>query len=171
MKKPPDRPSREAIWKISICLGVLFLVSLACSTGDQSLPPTSPPVQEPTVPAEQGAEPAVSQTAPATRNFSEISDYYGPACPAGEEENAPYRWSVEMLVDTNNNIYEGTIKFHNCPGGGRAIYRVSGSRDGDLLRLTGDLVSGSGALNDTAPKQQAFTFDPASGLLEPNLAP
>jgi hypothetical protein len=54
MKKPPDHPSREAIWKISICLGVLFLVSLACSTGDQGLLPTSPPVQKPTVPAEQG---------------------------------------------------------------------------------------------------------------------
>ena len=76
-----------------------------------------------------------------------------------------------MLIDPKNNAYEGTIKFHNCPDGGRASYRVSGSSDGSLLHLTGNLVGGGGDLFGTVPPQQTFTFNPATGVIEPNLAP
>jgi len=189
---------RKFFFPVILCLGILLLVSLACSTGglqsitDPNKPtvqkPTTPPqpaiqvsitpvvqpaIQEPADSADQvvDPQPAASQAASTAGSFTEIRDYYGPACPDGEEENAPYRWSVEMLIDPKNNVYEGTIKFHNCPGGGRVSYRVSGSSDGSLLHLTGDFVDGGGELSNTAPMQQTFTFNPATGVIEPNLAP
>jgi hypothetical protein len=177
MKTGWENRFRKFIFPVILSLGILMLVSLACSEGNKygiggSDPDQLPTQKSPTTPA-QAVEPlpVTSQAASTTLNFSEIRDYYGPACPDGEEENAPYRWSVEMLIDPKNNAYEGTIKFHNCPDGGRASYRVSGSSDGSLLHLTGDLVGGGGDLFGTVPAQQTFTFNPATGVIEPNLAP
>ena len=198
MKTGQENRFKMLVFPVILSLGILMLVSLACSTGgpkattDPNKPtvqkPTTPPkpaivvsvtpvvkpaVQEPADSSDQAVEPqsVASQAVSTTGSFTEIRDYYGPACPDGEEENAPYRWSVEMLIDPINNAYEGTIKFHNCPGGGRVSYRVSGSSDGSLLHLTGDLVDGGGELSNTAPMQQTFTFNPATGVIEPNLAP
>ena len=186
MKTGRENRFRNLFFPVILSLGILLLVSLACSAGGQksTTDPNNPTVQKPTTlpqpaveesitPVGQAVEPqpAASQAASTTGSFTEIRDYYGPACPDGEEENAPYRWSVEMLIDPKNNVYEGTIKFHNCPGGGRVSYRVSGSSDGSLLHLTGDLVDGGGDLSTTAPMQQTFIFDPATGVIEPNLAP
>ena len=100
-------------------------------------------------------------------------DFYGPACESGEEEGAPYRWSVELLEDPATGKLEGTIKFHACPGGGRAVYRVSGATgDGTVFTLAGKKMDvGGGELFGTAPQQETFTFDSSSGQLSPNLAP
>jgi hypothetical protein len=99
-------------------------------------------------------------------------DFYGPACESGEEEGAPYRWSVELLQDPATGKLEGTIKFHACPGGGRAVYRVSGAAGNEtVFTLAGQKVSGGGELFGAAPEQETFTFDTSSGTLTPNLAP
>ena len=153
----------------------VMLVSLSCNL------PTKTPVAAPQEPPEElpadapQAAPVVTvelQTGQGVSAANVPRDFYGPACDSGEEEGAPYRWSVEMLEDPATGKLEGTIKFHACPGGGRAVYRVSGSTDnGTILTLAGKKVSGGGDLFDTAPVQETFTFDSSSGALSPNLAP
>ena len=128
------------------------------------------PVDEPVDAPVATVEIQTGQEAPAAMT---LRDFYGPACESGEEEGAPYRWSVELLQDPATGKLEGTIKFHACPGGGRAVYRVSGTTgDGIVFTLAGKKMEvGGGDLFGTAPAQETFTFDSSSGQLTPNLAP
>ena len=124
MKTGWENRGRKFFFPVIMTLGILLLVSLACGpnlipqTLDEMVPTKAPTATKVGQTVDESS--TTAQASAAASNFSEIRDYYGPACPEGEEENAPYRWSVEMLMDPKNNVYEGTIKFHNCPDGGRA---------------------------------------------------
>ena len=153
----------------------LVLVSVSCNI------PTKATIEAPKE-APQGAPQEAPKDAPvatvevqssqAQPSANVARDYYGPACDSGEEEGAPYHWSVELLQDPATGKLEGTIKFHACPGGGRAVYRVSGAAGNEtVFTLTGKKVSGGGELFGAAPEQETFTFDTSSGALSPNLAP
>lgn len=68
--------------------------------------------------------------------------------------------------------YAGTVKFHNCPGGGRVAYRVTGpAQPGLLITLTGVKKDGGGDLYKNAAETLAFSFDLSSGQITPNLSP
>ena len=151
----------------------LFFVSVSCNIPTKTPEPAIPVVKLPTATNTNAPQATVeiqkSQAAPVA---NVARDFYGPACESGEEEGAPYHWSVELLQDPATGKLEGTIKFHACPGGGRAVYRVSGTTgNGTTLTLPGIKVSGGGDLFGTAPGQETFTFNTSSGQLSPNLAP
>jgi len=157
---PPQEPPKDA---------PIVLPSVAPEVAPMDAPgdaPADAPVDAPvaTVEIQTGQEASAAMTA---------RDFYGPACESGEEEGAPYRWSVELLQDPATGRLEGTIKFHACPGGGRAVYRVSGTTgDGIVFTLAGKKMEvGGGDLFGTAPALETFTFDSSSGQLTPNLAP
>jgi hypothetical protein len=66
----------------------------------------------------------------------------------------------------------GTVKFHNCPGGGRVLYRVSGNPPtGTVFTLAGEKKIGGGDLFGSAAESITFTFDSSTGQITPNLAP
>ena len=151
----------------------LFFVSVSCNIPTKTPVPASQVVKLPTSTNTTAPVATVevqkSQAAPVA---NVARDYYGPVCDSGEEEGAPYHWSVELLQDPASGKLEGTIKFHACPGGGRAVYRVSGSTgNGTTFTLAGKKMSGGGELFGTAPEQETFTFDPSAGQITPNLAP
>ena len=171
MHRNTEISRRPRLLMIFSCFAFLMFISLSCNL------PTKTPVAAPQEPpkdmsVDAPVETVELQTSQGVGAVNVPRDYYGPACDSGEEEGAPYRWSVEMLEDPATGKLEGTIKFHACPGGGRAVYRVSGTTDnGTIQTLTGKKVGGGGDLFGTAPVQETFTFDTSSGALSPNLAP
>ncbi len=95
----------------------------------------------------------------------------GPACDEAEGTYI-YRWSISLMTDPNTGGVKGTAKFHNCPGGGRALYSVVGDQPiGSVYTLTGEKRDGGGTLFDASPDSLTFSFDSSTLLLEPNLAP
>jgi len=80
-----------------------------------------------------------------------------------------YRWQVS-LSQTGDQV-SGTINFHDCPGGGRAEYRVEGraTREPSVF-LDGTKTSGRGGLYSAVPAAQTFQIDP-NGPPFPNFAP
>jgi hypothetical protein len=176
--------SRKPVLLVALCLFILMMfVSISCNlpTKTPVAAPQEPPADAPVVapmdaPAAAPVDAPVAtveiQTGQEASAAMTARDFYGPACESGEEEGAPYRWSVELLQDPATGKLEGTIKFHACPGGGRAVYRVSGAAGNEtVFTLTGKKVSGGGELFGASPKQETFTFDTSSGTLSPNLAP
>jgi hypothetical protein len=159
---------------------ILVFVSVSCNApvGAPVDVPVDVPEDAPVdVPADAPVDAPVATVEVQTRQevpaVTVARDFYGPACESGEEEGAPYRWSVELLEDPATGKLEGTIKFHACPGGGRAVYRVSGATsNGTVYTLAGKKIDvGGGDLFGTAPEQESFTFDSSSGQITPNLAP
>ena len=93
----------------------------------------------------------------------------GPRC--GEAFETRYRWRVSLLQDAQGKI-SGTIHFHNCPGGGQAVYHVSGDihEPARPIALQGTRVGGAGDLVDNVP--EFVTFRVTYGRPpEPNYAP
>ncbi len=83
-----------------------------------------------------------------------------------------YRWSLDLMQEVDRDLVMGTIKFHNCPQGGRVLYRVEGFVDDEgLFSMVGVRKDGGGELFDNSSPSVTFTFDPTSGLLTPNYAP
>jgi hypothetical protein len=83
-----------------------------------------------------------------------------------------YRWSLDLLQEVEAKQVLGTVKFHDCPGGGRVLYRVEGfvNEDGTFT-LSGTKRDGGGDLYSKAPAATQFTFDPTTGVISPNYAP
>jgi hypothetical protein len=88
-----------------------------------------------------------------------------------------YRWSLDLMKDPATGQMVGTLKFHNCPGGGRALFRVVGVKQaGSMITLTGSLKDGAGELYQTLQSETSgggtisFTFDSSAGEIEPNYA-
>jgi len=83
--------------------------------------------------------------------------------------DAAYRWVVSLTQ--NDMKVSGTIRFHRCPGGGRALYGVTGTATAEsTITLKGNLVTSRGPLAEQVSKQMTFTlskFAPPA----PNLAP
>jgi hypothetical protein len=89
-------------------------------------------------------------------------------CP-GNTGNAANRWVVD-LSQTNDQI-TGVIAFHDCPGGGRASYNVTGTATtAGTVSLDGTLDFSVGPLAATVPATQVFTVSPGSAP-NPNFAP
>lgn len=92
----------------------------------------------------------------------------GADCP-GATGNAAFRYVVD-LTQTDAQI-SGVVAFHNCPGGGRASYSVTGTATAaSTVELQGTLDTSQGPLSATAPANQSFTVSVGSAP-NPNFAP
>ncbi len=84
--------------------------------------------------------------------------------------DAAFRWVVDLSQDSNDEV-TGIIAFHECPGGGRATYSVTGTATSDnSIQLAGSLTSSQGPLGGTAPGNQTFTVS-VNQPPNPNFAP
>ena len=161
---------------------------------NQDLPPQNPPATEvPAPPVENSNQPLAENPAPPPA----LEQPVVPAVPVAPAEQVPviaspaaviggwygsycdeaegtfyYRWSVDLMQNPADGSYAGTVKFHDCPEGGRVSYRVTGPvQPGPLITLTGVLKDGGGALYSNAAATLAFTFDLSTGQITPNLSP
>lgn len=96
----------------------------------------------------------------------EISDFHGEYCNEAEG-TYEYKWSVNIFRELNSKRYIGTIKYHNCPGGGRVLYHVVGEpQEGvKIILLTGTKKDGAGELYAKSPDVTTFYLDVESGQL------
>jgi len=123
----------------------------------------------------QRAKPTATQAAPKGSDkenkpaetkdviFSEWNgNWTGDECPE-KYESFPFKWGVS-LVETADGKVVGTVRFHDCPGGGQAIYKVSGNPDETpgQITLQAEKVDGWGARGDSSPASARFLF-----ILEP----
>jgi len=106
-----------------------------------------------------------------------VGAWHGAACDEAEGAYA-YRWSLDLMKDPSTDQVMGTLKFHDCPGGGRGLFRVVGTtQTGSVINLSGTLRDGAGGLYQTLKDQISasstleFTFDSSAGEIEPNFAP
>jgi hypothetical protein len=96
-----------------------------------------------------------------------FGDYHGDEC-SEVEGTFKYKWSVNLFFDTTKNKIVGAVKFHECPGGGRVLYSVTGEIINEtLIVLYGEKQSGAGALFNNSPKNQNFNFNPELGEIVP----
>ena len=94
-----------------------------------------------------------------------FQDWYGPACPE-MEGTFPYEWEVHLVQAPETGVIIGSIKFHNCPGGGRVLYTVTGTKaDDNLVQLQGTKKTGGGALHEDSADNRTFVFDLSSGTI------
>jgi len=83
--------------------------------------------------------------------------------------NAAFRWVVDLTQ--NDDQVDGIVAFHDCPGGGRATYNVTGTATAaSSVSLDGTFAMGQGPLGGTAPANQTFTVS-VSQPPDPNFAP
>ena len=78
----------------------------------------------------------------------------GRACDE-DEPGFEREWSVQLRQDETGRV-QGALRFHNCPGGGRVVYRVVGFATAlDTIRLLGQRVGRRGELGES-PSQALF---------------
>lgn len=81
-----------------------------------------------------------------------------------------HRWSVDLDQDPAG-VVTGTIRYHECPGGGRAEYSVHGvATAATSIRLFATQSGGAGDLGRSAPRQRVMWITP-DGMPSFNLAP
>jgi hypothetical protein len=157
------------IMKFGAIILSLVISSLACGLSPnqtvQDAPADAPePVQPP---VQQGQPPNQGDTSTGVV----VGGWYGPACDEAEGTFI-YRWSVDLMKNSQTGQLKGTIKFHNCPGGGRVLYTVTGDPPaGTAYTLPGQKMEGGGDLFGSAPDTVTFMFDSSTGQISPNLAP
>ena len=95
-----------------------------------------------------------------------ISDTHGPYCDEAEGTFA-YTWQVNLIQRTDTGDYMGTIKYHNCPGGGRVAYHVVGEpqEGAKIIMLSGTKKDGGGELYEKSLEYATFYFDLENGQL------
>ncbi len=157
------------IVKFGAIIVSLVISSLACGlplkNALQDAPANAP---EPVQPPAQQAQPANQGD---TSTGVVVGGWYGPACDEAEG-TYNYRWSVDLMKNSQTGQLKGTIKFHDCPGGGRVLYTVVGNDPtGGVYTLTGLKMDGGGDLFGSASETATFTFDSSKGQITPNLAP
>ena len=82
------------------------------------------------------------------------------------EGTFPYEWEVHLIQIPETGVIRGSIKFHNCPGGGRVLYTVTGTKaDDNLVQLQGTKKTGGGDLYNDSPDMKSFTLDLTSGTI------
>jgi hypothetical protein len=198
MNTNPDRSQRfiKKIMFAAILLSLLIASLVGCAPIPEKFPDVPPPnnqaptspsknqvppspiaTQVPIPPSDDQApvQPADQPVQPANQNdvssAEVVGGWYGPACDEAEGTYI-YRWSVDLMKDPQTGQLAGTVKFHNCPGGGRVLYLVGGNPPtGTVFTLAGDKVNGGGDLFGSAPESVTFTFDTSTGQIKPNLAP
>ena len=96
-----------------------------------------------------------------------FGDYHGAEC-AEAEGTFKYEWSVNLFFDPTKNKVVGAVKFHECPGGGRVLYSVTGEiLNENLIVLDGEKQSGAGDLFNNSPQTKKFNFNPEVGEIVP----
>ncbi len=87
-----------------------------------------------------------------------VGSFYGPGC--GEEYEFPYRWGASLLPAGLGQV-AGSVRIHDCPGGGQAVYRVTGTvtEDATQITLNGTLQDAVGKIEETAPPSRTFTLN------------
>lgn len=122
-------------------------------------------------PEEPEAQPPVNSGSNDGGSPNVVGNWHGAACDEAEGTFI-YRWSVDLMKDPASGQLLGVIKFHDCPGGGRVLYYVSGAPPAQTtFTLTGEKMEGGGDLFNSAQDTVTFTFDSAAGEISPNLAP
>lgn len=97
----------------------------------------------------------------------EFLDYYTEPCNEAEGTFI-YRIAINLVKDPADGLYKGVAKFHNCPGGGRVLYYVTGTlQAGSTVLLTGDKMVGGGALFQSSGTGLPFTMDLSTGKISP----
>jgi hypothetical protein len=110
-----------------------------------------------------------------------VGAWHGDTCDEAEGTFI-YHWSLDLMKSPATGQLAGTLKFHDCPGGGRALFRVVGAdQAGSVITLTGTLKGGGGDLLQTVQGEvttsgedtglMSFTFDSSTGEIEPNFSP
>jgi hypothetical protein len=158
----------QRAWKLE---GRLFNTRTPRTTKTPKTPPPIKQVETPVSPTEtQGKIPP-----------NVVGAWHGEACDEAEGTYA-YRWSLDLMKEPATSQVVGTLKFHDCPGGGRGLFRVVGTEQtGSTITLSGTLKDGGGELYQTLQDQvstsngtsgtMSFTFDSTTGEIEPNFAP
>ena len=101
-------------------------------------------------------------------NMELLGDWHGPRCVDEDVGTFMYQWSVNLMQNKTTNRVVGTIKFHDCPGGGKALFYVDGFVGSDgIISLDGVKKTGGGALFNNFEEYKHFNFDPQSGQLLP----
>lgn len=106
-----------------------------------------------------------------------VGAWHGKVC--NEAEGAyTYRWSLDLMKDPSADQVMGSLRFHDCPGGGRGLFQVVGTtQSGSVISLSGSLKEGRGDLYQILQDQVSgsgtleFTFDSSTGEIKPNFAP
>jgi len=131
---------------------------------DSDLNPSDTPFNNPM--------PVNESTQPVANEINIVGGWYGPACDEGEGTFI-YRWSVDLMKDPTTGRFIGVAKFHDCPGGGRVSYYLTGEpQESSMIFLSGEkTASGGGNLFSSSDQTINFTFDLTSGILSPNLTP
>jgi hypothetical protein len=89
-----------------------------------------------------------------TYNFGHTWDS-GPLC--GEEFEVNYKWRISLIQNDKGEI-TGTIRLHDCPGGGQVAYHVVGQEiEGQhFVILQGTKSGGAGKLYQDSLDEQYF---------------
>jgi len=126
---------------------------------------TAQPTASPTPTATPTPEPSPTATPTPVTNFQGF--WAGASCSSG-----PARY--EITLNQEGTQVNGSITFHNCPGGGRAGYTVSGTAtSATTITLSGPRTSTQGdasGLAGTTPAQGTFIVSRNSPP-SPNYAP
>ncbi len=79
------------------------------------------------------------------------------SCGEVSEPEYGYKWSISLYQDGSD--VTGNIYFHDCPGGGRVSYALSGTAavDADIFILNGTKNGGQGGLYSSTPASAQFT--------------
>ena len=97
-----------------------------------------------------------------------LGDWYGERCEDEDVGTFAYHWSINLFKNTTTGRIVGTLKFHECPGGGKVLYAVTGSETAEgTLILEGEKKTGAGQLYESSSDYQNFNFDPVSGQIIP----
>ncbi|MHB8135605.1 MAG: hypothetical protein ACYDH1_15445 [Anaerolineaceae bacterium] len=129
-------------------------------------------VIEPSKTPSENQSPVNETSQPTASEIKVIGGWYGPACDEAEGTYY-YRWSVDLMENAATGGFIGVAKFHDCPGGGRVSYYLTGDpHTGNVINLKGEKTdSGGGTLFGSAAQTIDFTFDLTNGNITPNLAP
>jgi hypothetical protein len=158
----------QRAWKFE---GRLFNTRTPRTTKTPKTPPPTKQVETPVNPTEtQGTIPP-----------NVVGAWHGDMCDEAEGTFI-YRWSLDLMKEPAIGQVVGTLKFHDCPGGGRVLFRVVGvEQAGSVITLTGTLKGGGGELLQTVQGEvtpssgdtgtMSFTFDSSTGEIEPNFSP
>jgi hypothetical protein len=185
---PAPQPDKHSFSRLLVITILAALVALACNCPLLITPlsPNLPTKQSvPTIHALAPTNPAATPVRPTAAQGNippnVVGAWHGDTCDEAEGTYI-YRWSLDLMKDPASGQVVGTLKFHDCPGGGRALFRVVGvEQAGSVITLTGTLKDGGGELFQTAQGKVApsngdtgtmsFTFDSITGKIEPNFAP
>lgn len=86
--------------------------------------------------------------------------WHSPSTCDENEAGFEYRWSVDLEQDASG-VVSGTISYHACPGGGRAVYDVTGvATTSRTMRLEAVRNFGAGPLETSSPAHTFITLTP-----------